>query len=344
MSKIGILTGGGDCPGLNAVIRSVVEKCSLEGMEVFGFYDGWRGAVKNDGKWLAPPDVDGIQTLGGTILGTSRTNVIKMEDGIALVRATMGLRELEAIVAIGGDDTLGVANELQKHGLNMVGVPKTIDNDLCGTDYTFGFDSAANIAMRALDDLKFTAISHRRVLVVEMMGRETGWITVQAGIAGDAHVIAIPEFPMHLDEICAVVSSRFQRGVTHAVIAVAEAAQIIGLEVDESALGKDTFGNVAMDQRSIGDKLARAIRQKTGIETRSVVLGHLQRGGNPSCFDRVLAARMGYCAADQIINHNYGVMVALKGSEILPVPLASCLGRRKTVDEAFYNVARIYTR
>jgi ATP-dependent phosphofructokinase / diphosphate-dependent phosphofructokinase len=196
MRKVGMLTGGGDCPGLNAVIRTVVEKCALEDVEVFGFYDGWRGVIEGDGKWLTHEDVDSIQTLGGTILGTSRTNVLKMADGVDRVKASMDKLGLECIIAIGGDDTLGVANELQKRGLNMVGVPKTIDNDLNNTDYTFGFDSAANIAMRALDDLKHTAYSHRRVLVVEMMGRYTGWITIQAGIAGNADVVIIPEFPI----------------------------------------------------------------------------------------------------------------------------------------------------
>jgi phosphofructokinase-like protein len=344
MRKIGILTGGGDCPGLNAVIRSVVEKCAAEGAEVFGFSNGWRGVIDNEGRWLAPEDVEGIQTIGGTIIGTSRTNVLRIENGTALVQSTMEARGLESIVAIGGDDTLGIANELQKIGLNMVGVPKTIDNDLSGTDFTFGFDSAANIAMRALDDIKHTAISHRRILVVEMMGRETGWITVQAGIAGDAHVIAIPEFPMHIDEICAILQRRFERGLPYGIVAVAEAAEIAGVEVDEGDIPCDMFGNIAMDKRGIGEKLACAIHKRTGLETRSVVLGHLQRGGNPSCFDRVLAARLGYVAAEQALSGNFGVMAALTGGKVTAIPLEAALGERKCVDEALYNVARAYSR
>jgi len=342
MRRIGVLTGGGDCPGLNAVIRSVVEKCTVEQVQVFGFYDGWRGVIQSDGKWLTLEDVDGIQTLGGTILGTSRTNIMRLADGVDLVKATMEELKLDSIVAIGGDDTLGIANHLQKLGLNMVGVPKTIDNDLCNTDFTFGFDSATNIAMRALDDIKHTAMSHRRAIVVELMGRETGWIAVQAGIAGNAHVVAIPEFPMQLEEICAIVAGRQRRGQNYSIVAVAEAAEIIGLEEDESSIPRDAFGNIAMDQRSIGDRLARAIRTKTGIETRSVVLGHLQRGGNPTCFDRVLAARMGYCAAEQVIRQNYGVMVALSGNRIITTALDSVLGKRKKVDEELYEVAKLY--
>ncbi len=344
MRKIGMLTGGGDCPGLNAVIRTVVEKCAQEEIEVFGFYDGWRGVVNNEGKWLTRDDVDTIQTLGGTILGTSRTNVLKMENGIQKVRNTMSELDLECIVAIGGDDTLGVANELQKHGLNMIGVPKTVDNDLNNTDYTFGFDSAANIAMRALDDLKHTAYSHRRVLVVEMMGRYTGWITVQAGIAGNADVVIIPEFPITFEEICKIIEDRNARGKFYSLVAVAEAANIIGLEEDESNLKKDAFGNIAMQDRGMAERLAKAINNKTGIETRSVVLGHLQRGGNPSCFDRVLAVRMGFCAAQQAVKKNYGVMASLQGNRVIPLPIEDALTERKEVDEELYEVARLFFR
>lgn len=342
MRRIGILTGGGDCPGLNAVIRSVVEKCIVEHIEVFGFYDGWRGVIQSDGKWMTLDDVEGIQTLGGTILGSSRTNVMKIPDGLDLVKATMEELGLEAIVAIGGDDTLGVANRLQQQGFNMVGVPKTIDNDLNGTDFTFGFDTASNITMRALDDLRTTAASHSRVMVVEIMGRHTGWIAVQAGIAGDAHAVIIPEFPMHIDEICAIVQGRRARGKKYSVIACAEAAVIEGLDVDESQLKRDAFGNVAMDQRCIGERLAEAINRRTGIETRHVVLGHLQRGGNPTAFDRVLGARLGFTAAQQIINRHYGVMVGLSGTEIVCSPLEEALKERKEVDQRLYDVARLY--
>jgi 6-phosphofructokinase 1 len=270
--------------------------------------------------------------LGGTILGTSRTNVMRMDNGVDLVKQTMGKLSLESLVAIGGDDTLGVANHLQKLGYNVVGVPKTIDNDLCNTDYTFGFDSATNIAMRSLDDIKYTAMSHRRILVVELMGRHTGWIAVQAGIAGNAHVVAIPEFPISLDEICDILDRRHKSGKTYSVVAVAEAANIVGLQEEEPQLGKDVFGNIAMDERGIAERLSRAIKAKTGIPTRSVVLGHLQRGGNPSCFDRVLAARMGYCAAEQVVKKNYGVMVGIHGTDMVTTPLEAVLGKRKEVD------------
>ncbi len=344
MRKIGILTGGGDCPGLNAVIRSVVELCAAEQIDVFGFYDGWRGVVQSDGKWLTLDDVDGIQSVGGTILGTCRTNILRLEGSEDLVKATIEELGLESIVAIGGDDTLGVANHLQKLGFDMIGVPKTIDNDLAHTDYTFGFDSATNIAMKALDDLKTTAFSHHRVIVVEMMGRSAGWITVQAGIAGNAHVVIIPEFPMQLEEICAIVAGRYRRGQKYSLVAVAEAADIIGLEADESNIARDSFGNIQMVDRCISAKLADAIRDKTGLETRSVVLGHVQRGGSPTCFDRVLAARMGYCAAEQAIDRNYGVMVALKGNSIVTTALDAALNKRKVVDEELYKVARLYFR
>ncbi len=342
MRKIGVLTGGGDCPGLNAVIRAVVERCAQEGIEVFGFYDGWRGVLKCDGKWLTMDDVDGIQTLGGTILGSSRTNLIKVADGIEKTKETMEKLGLDSLVAIGGDDTLGVAYELGKRGFNVVGVPKTIDNDLNNTDYTFGFDSASNIAMRAIDDLKHTALSHRRCIVVELMGRYTGWITIQAGIAANAHVIAIPEFPISVDEICKVVQERNASGKQYSLIAVAEAANISGLDQDDSNLKKDAFGNVAMQDRGIAERLAKVIGDKTGVETRHVVLGHLQRGGNPSCFDRVLATRMGYCAAEQIINKNYGVMASLCGNQILPLPIKDALETRKEVDEELYNMAKVF--
>lgn len=344
MRKIGILTGGGDCPGLNAVIRSVVELCTAEQIDIFGFFDGWRGVIQSDGKWLTLDDVNGIQTIGGTILGSSRLNILRMTGSEDLVRATMEELGLECIVAIGGDDTLGVANHLQKQGMDMIGVPKTIDNDLSHTDYTFGFDSATNVAMQALDNLKYTALSHHRIFVVEMMGRENGWITVQAGIAGNAHVIIIPEFPMQLEEICAIVAGRFRRGQKYSLIAVAEGAEIVGLETDENDIERDAFGNIRMVKRCISDKLARAITNNTGLETRNIVLGHIQRGGCPSCFDRVLAARMGYCAAEQAIDRNYGVMVSLQGNHVETVALDAALNKRKEVGEDLYKVARLYFR
>ena len=344
MRRIGILTGGGDCPALNAVIRGVVEKCALEDVEVFGFADGWRGALHADGKVLTLDDVEGIQTLGGTILGSSRTNVMKTENGPELVRASMEKLGLEGIVAIGGDDTLGVASQLFDMGMNMVGVPKTIDNDLSCTDFTFGFDTASNIVMEALDRLHTTAYSHGRVMVVEIMGRHTGWIALQGGLAGDAHVIAIPEFPIHIDDVCRIVTERKERGKRYSVVAVAEGATIEGFHVDEGELKKDAFGNAALPDRAIGHKLAQEIQRRTGIETRDIVLGYLQRGGSPSAFDRVLGARMGAKAAEQVVSRNYGCMVGLSATKIVCTPLKNALSTRKEVDAELYEVAKLFCR
>ena len=343
MKRIGILTGGGDCPGLNAVIRGVCERCFCADVEVFGFYDGWRGVIEQDGQWLTENEMEGLQTMGGTILGSSRTNVMRIDDGPERVKQTMDKLGLEAIVAIGGDDTLGVARSLQKMGMNMVGVPKTIDNDLSGTDYPFGFDTACNNAMAALDNVKFTAMSHRRVIVVELMGRHTGWIAVHAGIAGNAQVIAIPEYPMHIDEICRILSERHRR-TNWSVVAVAEAAEIEGIEQDESDIERDAFGNKAMDQRAIGERLARAINARTGIPARHVVLAHLQRGGNPSAYDRVLASRLGVGAANAVLKGNFGTMVSLRGTDIVLLPLEAALQERKCVPRDLYETAQMFMR
>lgn len=342
MRKIGILTGGGDCPGLNAVIRGVVEKCASAGIEVYGLSGGWRGAMNGEGRWLKLKDVEGLQTTGGTILESSRTNVMKTENGPEKIRETMSRLGLEGIVAIGGDDTLGVANHLTKMGMPMVGVPKTIDNDLSCTDFTFGFDTSANIAMEAMDRLHTTAQSHARVLVVECMGRHTGWIAIQAGLAADASLVLIPEFPKSLDEICEVLNKRTARGKRHSIICVAEGFELVGMEQDE--LGVDAFGNPLLLNKEIAKTLASLIEQKTGLETRHIILGHLQRGGAPSAFDRVLGTRMGVKAGQLVIDRQYGHMVGLSGTEIVTADLDKAVNERKEVDADFYSIVELYSK
>jgi ATP-dependent phosphofructokinase / diphosphate-dependent phosphofructokinase len=344
MKKIGILTGGGDCPGLNAVIRGVVERCAKAGVECIGLKYGWKGAVECDPKPLTLDDVDGIQTKGGTILGSSRTNVMKVENGPEKVRATMNKLGLDAIVAIGGDDTLGVAGKLTAMGMNMVGVPKTIDNDLSSTDYTFGFDTSSNIVMEAIDRLHTTAEAHARTMVVEIMGRHTGWIAIQGGLAGNAHMVLIPEFPVHIDEITDLVKNRRANGKPYSVIAVAEGFWPEGLSLEVGEEKKDAFGNVVLPDRSVGKTLADVIEKRTGAETRYVVLGHLQRGGAPSAFDRILGTRMGIKAAELVLEGKFGFMVALKGTEIAAVNIADAVSTRKKVDKTFYDCARLYER
>ena len=346
MRKIGILTGGGDCPGLNAVIRGVVEECVANGIEVYGFSAGWRGALTGHGRWLTLADVKGLQTTGGTILESSRTNIMKEENGPERVRESMQRLGLEGLVAIGGDDTLGVANKLQKLGLNMIGVPKTIDNDLSCTDYTFGFDTASNIAMDCIDKLHTTAASHARCIVVECMGRHTGWIALQAGLAADAHLILIPEFPKTFDEIMTVIRARYLRGERHTIIAVAEGFSLAG--EPPIKVGHDAFGNENLFEKDLAKRLAdrieKAMREDTSLdeyrkyfECRSVVLGHIQRGGSPSCFDRVLGTRLGFKAGELVVAGDYGNMVAQNGTFIVKENLDKAVTVRKEVDYDLYK-------
>ena len=350
MRKIGILTGGGDCPGLNAVIRGVVEECAASSIEVYGFSAGWRGALTGEGRWLSLKDVEGLQTKGGTILESSRTNIMKEENGPEKVRTTLEGLQLEGLVAIGGDDTLGVANQLQKMGMNMIGVPKTIDNDLSSTDFTFGFDTASNIAMDCMDKLHTTAASHARCIVVECMGRHTGWIALQAGLAADAHLILIPEFPKTFEQIMHVVRGRYIRGERHTIIAVAEGFELEGEE--ETDLGLDAFGNKLLLEKDLAKTLAsrieKAIRgdaaldeKRRHFECRSVVLGHIQRGGSPSCFDRVLGTRLGFKAGELVVAGDYGNMVALQGTKIVKVDLEKAVTVRKEVDYDLYHSAEL---
>lgn len=350
--KIGILTGGGDCPGLNGVIRGVVEVCARNDIEVYGFSAGWRGALTGEGHYLTLDEVAGIQTEGGTILESSRTNVSKIEGGHEQVKATMDELGLDALVAIGGDDTLGVANNLRKQlGVNVVGVPKTIDNDLNSTDFTFGFDTASNIAMEAIDRIHTTAASHARCFVVECMGRSSGWVTLQSGWAGDAHLVLIPEFPTNINEVMKLVKKRYQDGKRYTIIAIAEGVSIEGL--DQGDLGVDAFGHPLLANsnlaKDLADQIEKIMREDTSLddkreyfECRSLVLGHLQRGGRPTAFDRVLSSRMGVAAGECIVAKDYGHMVALRGTEIVKEDLDYAVTVRKDVPAEMYEAAKLY--
>jgi len=341
MPRIGILTGGGDCPGLNPVIRAAVRKGLIEGYEIIGLKDGWKGLIEAQTMPLGLEAISGIINKGGTILGTSRTNPYKKEKGVDKTRENFKKLGLDALIAIGGEDTLGVASKLIKDGIpNIVGVPKTIDNDLSGTDYTFGFDTAINIAMEAIDRLHTTAESHHRVIVVEIMGRHAGWIAVEAGIAGGADVILIPELPIKIDEVCAIIKKRHARGKLFSIVAVAEGAQFAkgDMVLQEGKL--DEFGHVRLG--GIGEELAKEVEKRTGFETRVSVLGHLQRGGTPSAFDRVLGTRFGVKAVELVKNKKFGRMVALSANKIIDVALSEAVGTLKTVDMELYEAAKVF--
>lgn len=345
--KIGILTGGGDCPGLNAVIRAVVRKSIQYGHETIGIREGWRGILQKNFMTLDLDAISGILPRGGTILGTSRTNVYKEKDGEARVINNMKESGIDCLVAIGGEDTLGVANKLYKAGVKVVGVPKTIDNDLNATDYTFGFDTAVNIATEAIDRLHTTAESHNRVMVVEVMGRHAGWIAVHAGIAGGADVILIPEKPFDLNEVCEIITKRHSRGKTFSIVVIAEGAKIKTEEsVDKdgslvlSDMEVDSFGHVKLG--GIGNVIAKEIEKRTGFETRATVLGYIQRGGSPTAFDRVLGTRLGVFAAELVNNGQWGYMAALRGKDIVAVKLEEAVGELKTVDMELYKVAETF--
>src|SRR5882757_7162942 len=313
--RVGVLTGGGDCPGLNAVIRGIVRKGVQEyGYEFTGFRDGWRGPLQGDTVRLDIQAVRGILPRGGTILGSSRTNPLKSDGGVRRVRENLAANGIDALIVIGGEDTLGVAAELhEQHGIPCVGVPKTIDNDLSATDYTFGFDTAVNIATEAIDRLHTTAESHMRVLVVEVMGRHAGWIALHAGMAGGANVILIPERPFEIDKVCAYVEHRFQTRYAPIVV-VAEGAHPVDDELSLSSGAVDSFGHVRLG--GVGQFLAGEIEKRTGKEARCTVLGHVQRGGTPTAFDRVLATRFGLHAVAAVHDEAFGTMVALRGTQI----------------------------
>jgi phosphofructokinase-like protein len=341
MARIGILTGGGDCPGLNPVIRAVVRKALLSGYEIVGIKNGWKGLVENDTMPLNINTVSGILPKGGTILGTSRTNPYKKEGDIQKVKDNFKKMGLDALVAVGGEDTLGVASKLVKDGIsNIVGVPKTIDNDLSSTDYTFGFDTALNVATECIDRLHTTAESHHRVIVAEVMGRHAGWIAVESGIAGGADMILIPEIPIDLDEVCKIIKQRHERGKTFSIIVVAEGAQFKDGTMVTQEQKLDAFGHVRLG--GIGENLAELVEKRTGYETRVSVFGHIQRGGTPTAFDRVLGTRFGVKAVELVINKKFGQMVALSGNKIIDVPLSEAVKALKTVDMELYDIAKVF--
>ena len=340
--RVGVLTGGGDCPGLNAVIRAVARRSLDRGHEVIGVRAGWRGLVEGQLEPLGPREISGILPRGGTIIGTSRTNPYKVDGGVPRVLANFS-QHLDALVAIGGEDTLGVAARLHaEHDFPVVGVPKTIDNDLSATDYTFGFDTAVFIATEAIDRLHTTAESHNRVMVLEVMGRHTGWIAVLSGIAGGADVILIPEQPISVDECCDDLRRRHDRGKDFSIVVVSE-----GYELDEDGGAAaedelDQFGHVRLSARGVGDRLAKLIEERTGYETRVTVLGHVQRGGTPTPRDRILATRYGLKAADLVHEGRFGQMAALRGDSIVDVSLAEATAELKTVPPDWFDVAKAF--
>jgi len=343
--RVGVLTGGGDCPGLNAVIRAVSRRSFARGHDVVGVRAGWRGLVEGIFEPLGPREISGLLPRGGTILGTSRTNPYKLEGGVERVLANFREQELAALVAIGGEDTLGVATKLfEEHGLPVVGVPKTIDNDLSATDYTFGFDTAVFICTEAIDRLHTTAESHNRVMVVEVMGRHTGWIAVMSGIAGGADVILIPEQPITVEQACAEIRRRHERGKDFSIVVVSEGYELTyesgeRRQVTQEA-AQDEFGHIRFG--GVGHALALDIEERTGYETRVTVLGHVQRGGSPTPRDRVLATRYGLKAADLVEEGKFGRMAALKGDAIVDVSLAQATKEIKTVPEDWYDVASAF--
>ena len=343
--RIGVLTGGGDCPGLNAVIRGVVRKSIVQyGWEVYGIKNGWGGYLHNIFEPLDLRQVSGILPKGGTILGTSRTNPFKTEGGAETIIANAARMGVDATIAVGGEDTMGVAWKLHKMGMPTVGVPKTIDNDLGGTDYTFGFDTAVNIATEAIDRLHTTAESHDRVIVVEVMGRHTGWIAVFAGIAGGADVILIPEKPFEIEKICEMIKSRQEHGKKFSIVVVAEGAKLLCKDADEDRVfvqstKTDDFGHVRLG--GVGSVLGKEIERRTGFETRVSVLGYVQRGGTPTASDRVLATRFGVKACELIAKGEFGNMAALRGNKIISIPMEEALQPKK-VDMEIYDIATLF--
>jgi phosphofructokinase-like protein len=336
--RIGVLTGGGDCPGLNAVIRAVARRSWANGHEVVGVREGWRGMVEHLFEPLGPEQISGILPRGGTIVGTTRTNPYKIDGGVPKVLAA--LEQLDALVAIGGEDTLGVAARLhEEHGAAVVGVPKTIDNDLAGTDYTFGFDTAVHVCTQAIDRLHTTAESHNRVMVVEVMGRHVGWIAVHSGIAGGADMILIPERPVDLDDVEREIRRRHGRGKNFSIVVVSEGCELPGAE-DKGEV--DQFGHKLLAKRGVGERLGDEIESRTGFETRVTVLGHIQRGGTPTSRDRILATRFGLKAADLVDARDFGQMAALRGDEVIACSLKEATAELKTVPLDWYDVARAF--
>jgi ATP-dependent phosphofructokinase / diphosphate-dependent phosphofructokinase len=339
--RIGILTGGGDCPGTNAVIRAVVRRSIKEySSEVVGFLEGWRGPLQNIVMPLTMHSTGGLIHRGGTILRTSRTNPFSVDNGPQRVLENMEKNRLDALIAAGGEDTCGVANRLHKeHNLNVVCVPQTIDNDLNATDFTFGFDTSVNIVAEALDRLHTTAESHNRVLVCEVMGRHAGWIACYGGIAGGADFILVPEKPINIGEVVGAIKQRHARGRDFSIVVVAEGAKMENEEASPDAV-RDAFGHERLG--GIGDRLAKIIEKETGFETRATILGHIQRGGSPTAFDRVLATRFGVMAADLVHQKKFGRMVALQGRVVTDVDISEAVDKLKTLDMDLYKTAEVF--
>ena len=340
--KVGMLTGGGDCPGLNAVLRAAVRKAQVHyGDELVGFRDGWKGVVENLTTELDVERMRGTLPRGGTVLGSSRTNPYKVEGGVDHVKKTLADHGVDALIAIGGEDTLGVASKLHAEGVAVVGVPKTIDNDLSATELTFGFNTAVQVCVDAIDRLHTTAESHDRVMVVEVMGRHAGHIALWSGIAGGATMVLIPEEPFDLEEVCAAIVHRHENKNRFAsIVVVAEGAVPKGGTFATSTGEVDAFGHARLG--GIGDALAKEIESRTGYESRAVVLGHIQRGGTPTAFDRVLSTRFGIAAIDAVHDNDFGMMVALRCGSIVRVPLSEATGELKLVDPDLYDVAKVF--
>jgi 6-phosphofructokinase 1 len=339
--RVGVLTGGGDCPGLNAVIRAVVRKgVRQHGFEFVGYRDGWKGPLEGLTMELGVEQCRGILPRGGTILGSSRTNPFKIDDGVERIQENLARDGVDALVAIGGEDTLGVATKLADLGVRVVGVPKTIDNDLSGTDFTFGFDTAVNVATEAIDRLHTTAESHHRVLVVEVMGRHAGWIALHSGIAGGASMVLIPEQPFDIADVCERVETRFKSQYAPIIVVSEGAVPAEGGDMTLVSGETDAFGHVRLG--GIGDRLASEIEARTGQEARAVVLGHIQRGGTPTAFDRWLATRFGLQAIDAVADGDFGTMMALRGTRIDRLPLIEGTGELKLVSEEEYAEAQVF--
>ncbi|MDX6615772.1 MAG: ATP-dependent phosphofructokinase / diphosphate-dependent phosphofructokinase [Solirubrobacterales bacterium] len=338
--KIGVLTGGGDCPGLNAVIRAIVRKgVGVYGHEFVGYRDGWRGPLEGDANPLGVPEVRGILPRGGTILGSSRTNPMKEEGGVEKLVSNLEADGVDGLIVIGGEDTLGVASKLSEQDVKVVGVPKTIDNDLGATDYTFGFDTAVNIAMEAIDRLHTTAESHKRALIVEVMGRHAGWIAFHAGVAGGANVILIPEIEFEIEKVCEYIEQRYESHYSP-IIVVSEGAQPKGGIPEAGDAPTDAFGHVRLG--GVAHWLEGEIETRTGHEARATVLGHVQRGGTPTAFDRVLATRFGLHAIDAAHNGDWGMMTSLRSTDIELVALGEATAELKLVPESLYSEAEVF--
>jgi len=339
--RIGVLTGGGDCPGLNAVIRAVVRKGIDEhGHEIVGFRDGWRGPLEGEATELTVDSTRGILPRGGTILGSSRTNPFAREDGPELIERNLRELGVDGIIAIGGEDTLGAASRLYQGGLAVLGVPKTIDNDIGGTDVTFGFDTAVHVATEAIDRLHTTAESHNRILIVEVMGRHAGWIALHSGLAGGADVILVPERPFDIDEVCRLIRRRHARGRYFSIVVVAEGAMPVEGTMETVKGALDEFGHARLG--GIGQRLEAEIGERTGFEVRTTVLGHVQRGGTPTAFDRVLATRLGLAAVDAAHEGRWGTMAAVRSTRMELVPLAEAVAELRTVSEEDYAAAEAF--